>query len=264
MAGYYGMPEASLQGLSQPVLFHTGDLLRQDADGYLVFGGPAPRTWARPGAAKNISAGEVEQVIESHPARWGLRERRRCPGRAEPEEDVDGLAWRSRRALLLAEPAGPGRLVHRPHGPLHGAALPALHRPPALDAHRQGGKIPPAAAGRDGGHLGPRNFEGQRMTDAQLQTQDRVSVADVSNRPQRLNAISGDLLVGPCTPHCCRRRPTRPPAPSRRPAPACAFCAGDDLKEFDQQSESPAGDCAGTASASSRSPATPSCSARSW
>ena len=65
MAGYYGMPEASLQAFRNQ-WFHTGDLLRQDADGYLYFVGRRKDMVRRRG--ENISAAEVEQVIESHPA----------------------------------------------------------------------------------------------------------------------------------------------------------------------------------------------------
>ncbi len=65
MAGYYGMPEASLQAFRN-LWFHTGDLLRQDSDGYLYFVGRRKDMVRRRG--ENISAAEVEQVIEAHPA----------------------------------------------------------------------------------------------------------------------------------------------------------------------------------------------------
>jgi crotonobetaine/carnitine-CoA ligase len=65
MAGYYGMPEASLEAFRN-LWFHTGDLLRQDADGYLYFVGRRKDMVRRRG--ENISAAEVEQVIEAHPA----------------------------------------------------------------------------------------------------------------------------------------------------------------------------------------------------
>lgn len=65
MAGYYGMPEASLEAFRNQ-WFHTGDLLRQDADGYLYFVGRRKDMVRRRG--ENISAAEVEQVLEAHPA----------------------------------------------------------------------------------------------------------------------------------------------------------------------------------------------------
>ena len=65
MAGYYGMPEASLQAFRN-LWFHTGDLLRQDAEGYLYFVGRRKDMVRRRG--ENISAAELEQVIEAHPA----------------------------------------------------------------------------------------------------------------------------------------------------------------------------------------------------
>ncbi|MBU3737812.1 MAG: ATP-dependent acyl-CoA ligase [Rhodoferax sp.] len=64
MSGYYGMPDASLQAFRN-LWFHTGDLLRQDEDGYLYFVGRRKDMVRRRG--ENISAAEVEQVIESHP-----------------------------------------------------------------------------------------------------------------------------------------------------------------------------------------------------
>ncbi len=64
MAGYYGMPEASLAAF-RDLWFHTGDLLRQDADGYLYFVGRRNDIVRRRG--ENISAAEVEMGIETHP-----------------------------------------------------------------------------------------------------------------------------------------------------------------------------------------------------
>ncbi|MBW6494783.1 MAG: AMP-binding protein [Burkholderiaceae bacterium] len=64
MHGYYGMPEVSKQAL-RGGRFHTGDLLRQDADGFFYFVGRSKDVVRRRG--ENISAAEVEMVIESHP-----------------------------------------------------------------------------------------------------------------------------------------------------------------------------------------------------
>ena len=64
MAGYYGMPEASLAAF-RDLWFHTGDLLRQDADGYLYFVGRRNDIVRRRG--ENISAAEVEMGLETHP-----------------------------------------------------------------------------------------------------------------------------------------------------------------------------------------------------
>jgi crotonobetaine/carnitine-CoA ligase len=62
--GYYGMPEATLAAF-RDLWFHTGDLLRQDVDGYLYFVGRRKDMLRRRG--ENISAAEVEMVIERHP-----------------------------------------------------------------------------------------------------------------------------------------------------------------------------------------------------
>jgi crotonobetaine/carnitine-CoA ligase len=64
MRGYYGMPEASLDAF-RDLWFHTGDLLRQDEDGYLYFVGRRKDVVRRRG--ENISAAEVEMGIETHP-----------------------------------------------------------------------------------------------------------------------------------------------------------------------------------------------------
>jgi carnitine-CoA ligase len=63
MQGYFGMPEASLD-VFRDLWFHTGDLLRQDEDGYLYFVGRRKDVVRRRG--ENISAAEVEMGIEAH------------------------------------------------------------------------------------------------------------------------------------------------------------------------------------------------------
>ena len=63
MKGYFGMPEASLE-VFRDLWFHTGDLLRQDDDGYLYFVGRRKDVVRRRG--ENISAAEVELAIEMH------------------------------------------------------------------------------------------------------------------------------------------------------------------------------------------------------
>ena len=76
------------------------------------------------------------------------------------------------------------------------------------------------------------------MTFAQLRTEGRVSVVTL-NRPERLNAISGDLLVEL---HAALVQAQADPATGAIVLTGAgrAFCAGDDLREFAQQSESPA------------------------
>ena len=65
MDGYWGQPLESLQALRNQ-WFHTGDLLRRDEDGWYYFVGRAKDIVRRRG--ENISAAEVEQAIEEHPA----------------------------------------------------------------------------------------------------------------------------------------------------------------------------------------------------
>jgi crotonobetaine/carnitine-CoA ligase len=65
MQGYFGMPERTLETF-RDLWLHTGDLGRFDADGYLYFVGRQKEVIRRRG--ENISAFEVEEVLESHPA----------------------------------------------------------------------------------------------------------------------------------------------------------------------------------------------------
>lgn len=64
MDGYWGMPEATLAAFRDQ-WFHTGDLLRRDADGWYSFVGRRKDIIRRRG--ENISAAEVEMVLETHP-----------------------------------------------------------------------------------------------------------------------------------------------------------------------------------------------------
>jgi crotonobetaine/carnitine-CoA ligase len=65
LRGYWAMPEATLAALRDQ-WFHTGDVMRQDADGHFYFVGRTKDMVRRRG--ENISAAEVEQGLESHPA----------------------------------------------------------------------------------------------------------------------------------------------------------------------------------------------------
>src|ERR1035437_5627291 len=64
MQGYYAMPQATLEAFRN-LWFHTGDVLRRDADGYFYFIGRRKDMVRRRG--ENISAAEVEMAIEAHP-----------------------------------------------------------------------------------------------------------------------------------------------------------------------------------------------------
>jgi len=63
--GYHAMPEATAEAFRDG-WFHTGDLGRLDADGWLYFEGRKKDAIRRRG--ENISAFEIEEVVESHPA----------------------------------------------------------------------------------------------------------------------------------------------------------------------------------------------------
>jgi crotonobetaine/carnitine-CoA ligase len=62
--GYYGMPGATLEAFKD-LWFHTGDVLRQDEDGYFYFVGRRKDMVRRRG--ENIACAEVELGIELHP-----------------------------------------------------------------------------------------------------------------------------------------------------------------------------------------------------
>ena len=74
MQGYYGIPEETAAALRDGWL-HTGDLGPLDADGYLHFAGRKKDAIRRRG--ENISAFEVEEVVNAHPdvAECGRRRR---------------------------------------------------------------------------------------------------------------------------------------------------------------------------------------------
>jgi crotonobetaine/carnitine-CoA ligase len=62
--GYYGQPAATLAS-RRNLWFHTGDLVRRDAEGYVYFVGRTTDSIRRRG--ENISAFEVEEVVKLHP-----------------------------------------------------------------------------------------------------------------------------------------------------------------------------------------------------
>ncbi|RJF98642.1 AMP-binding protein [Noviherbaspirillum saxi] len=65
MDGYYKNPDATM-AQSRNLWFHTGDLMKRDSDGYYYFVDRKKDAIRRRG--ENISAFEVEMVVNSHPA----------------------------------------------------------------------------------------------------------------------------------------------------------------------------------------------------
>jgi crotonobetaine/carnitine-CoA ligase len=65
MSGYYNMPEETLRAFRN-LWFHTGDLGYMDEDGYLYFVGRKKEAIRRRG--ENISAFEVERIVNQHPS----------------------------------------------------------------------------------------------------------------------------------------------------------------------------------------------------
>ena len=64
MLGYYKNPEATLSAFRN-LWFHTGDIAYKDEEGYLYFVGRKSQFIRRRG--ENVSAEEVEEVINAHP-----------------------------------------------------------------------------------------------------------------------------------------------------------------------------------------------------
>ncbi len=64
MEGYYNRPEDTIRAFKN-LWFHTGDLGYKDKQGYLYFAGRSKDSIRRRG--ENISAWEIESVIDSHP-----------------------------------------------------------------------------------------------------------------------------------------------------------------------------------------------------
>lgn len=65
MSGYYNMPEETLRAFRN-LWFHTGDLGYMDEDGFLYFVGRKKEAIRRRG--ENISAFEVERIVNQHPS----------------------------------------------------------------------------------------------------------------------------------------------------------------------------------------------------
>lgn len=65
MLGYYNDPESTMQ-VCRNLWFHTGDIARRDEDGFFYFVDRKKDAIRRRG--ENISAFEVERVVDSHPA----------------------------------------------------------------------------------------------------------------------------------------------------------------------------------------------------
>jgi crotonobetaine/carnitine-CoA ligase len=96
--GYYGMPEAFLAACRN-FWFHTGDRGYLDADGYLYFIDRKKDVIRRRG--ENISAYELEQIVQRHPA---VAEVAAFPVRsAMSEDEVMVSVVRSPEAPLTAE-----------------------------------------------------------------------------------------------------------------------------------------------------------------
>ena len=96
-AGYYNMPEATLQARKNQ-WFHTGDRGYLDADGYLWFVDRKKDAIRRRG--ENISTFEVEQIICTHPA---VAEAAVYPVRSDASEDEVSVSLQLKENASLSE-----------------------------------------------------------------------------------------------------------------------------------------------------------------
>ena len=129
LKGYYNQPEATAAAFSGE-WFRTGDLFRQDADGYYYAVGRIKDMIRRSG--ENISAQEVEAALLAMP------EVRQAAVVAVP----DSFRGEEVKAFVVLEPGlGPTDVPPDPifaplrpaSGPLQGAALFGIRRRPAED-----------------------------------------------------------------------------------------------------------------------------------
>ncbi len=116
MLGYLDNPEATAEALAGGWL-HTGDNVRMDPDGYLHFVDRAKDVIKR--AGENVSSGEVERVVNAHPAVFesaaiGVPDEMRDEaivmfvvlneGAAATEEEL--IAWSAERLSKFKVPSG--------------------------------------------------------------------------------------------------------------------------------------------------------------
>ena len=66
MPGYHNLPEKTAEVIAPDGYYRTGDIFRQDDDGFVWFVGRADDMFVCSG--ENIWPGEVEKMLESHPA----------------------------------------------------------------------------------------------------------------------------------------------------------------------------------------------------
>lgn len=95
--GYYKMPEATVAA-TRNLWWHTGDKARIDEDGFLWFADRKKDALRRRG--ENISAHEVESVIQEHPA---VAEAAVYAVKSEMSEDEVGVSVQLKPGHVLAE-----------------------------------------------------------------------------------------------------------------------------------------------------------------
>jgi non-ribosomal peptide synthetase component E (peptide arylation enzyme) len=66
MIGYYGEPDRTARVIDEDGWYHSGDLARADAEGYVRISGRSKDIIIRGGS--NLSAGEIEGYLKEHPA----------------------------------------------------------------------------------------------------------------------------------------------------------------------------------------------------
>ena len=120
---YHKLPEAT-ETAYRGGWFHSGDLAERDDDGFYYYRGRKKESMRRLG--ENISAWEIETVVNGHPEGAGERRPRRAVGsRRGRGEGGDRAPARGR-----ADAGGAARLLRRADGPLrHSRATSSSSRP---------------------------------------------------------------------------------------------------------------------------------------
>ena len=138
--GYDGLPEATARAWRNG-WFHTGDILRKDADGNYFFVDRLKDAIRRRG--ENVSSLEVEAAVRSYSA---VDEVIAVGIPAESEEEVMVVIVAEARPDDRA--AGADRVAHAAHAVLRGAALRARRRCDPEDRDEQAAEIPVSGSGR--------------------------------------------------------------------------------------------------------------------
>ena len=152
MSGYWNKPEATAEAF-RGGWFHSGDLVREDEDGYLFVVDRVKDMIISGG--ENIYCAEVENVLAAHP-----EDRRGRADRGAGREVRRGAARRRRRPRSgrSADRGRRGGVLPRAARRLQAPARPRARRRAAAQPERQGAQDPATRAYGPSGDTVPRRF----------------------------------------------------------------------------------------------------------